>query len=99
MLIRRSNLLVPLADVGAVVDAWEHNADAVTLDLGSAAGGAHQALYPSIRNAITAAGRAAAEVFVRVSDGSLTADLEASVWPGLSGIMLRQVETAADVAD
>ncbi len=38
-------------------------------------------------------------MFVKVQDASLTADLEAAIWPGLRGIVLPRVESAADVAD
>ena len=33
ILVRRSNLLVPLTDNSAVDDEWRHDADAITLDL------------------------------------------------------------------
>ena len=33
ILIRRSNLLVPITDSQAVSQAWRYNADAITLDL------------------------------------------------------------------
>ena len=95
MLIRRTNLLLPAADASRVADAWRHGADAITLDLESGDAGAHAGL----RTAIAAAGKGAAEVFVRVNDGTMTTDLEAAVWPGLRGIVLRRVESAADIAD
>lgn len=92
ILIRRSNLLVPAADAAAVRDAWRHNADAVTLDLSDGA------QRPSeLKDAIASAGQGGAEVFVRVSKAALRQDLEAAVWPGLRGIMLPQVEVAADL--
>ena len=88
MLIRRSNLLVPAADAAAVRDAWRHGADAITLALGNSRG--------SVEEAIAAAGKGGAEVFVRVS--APKEDLAASVRPGLRGIVLPQVDTAAEVA-
>jgi citrate lyase subunit beta/citryl-CoA lyase len=93
MLIRRSNLLVPLTDAAAVRDAWRHDADAVTLDLNDA----HARTL--MKDAAGAAGKAGAEVFVRVSrvKTALRADLEASVWPGVRGIVLPRVESAKDV--
>jgi citrate lyase subunit beta/citryl-CoA lyase len=89
MLIRRSNLLAPIADVAG---AWRHNADAITLAL---PGGDARA---GVKEAIAAAGRGGAEVFVRVDQSALRADLEAAVWPGLTGIVLPQVDTAAEVS-
>lgn len=96
ILVRRSNLLVPVTDAHAVRQAWRHNADAITLDLEDEKKAQACAL---IKDAIALAARAGAEIFVRVDDSSLTTDLEASVWLGLRGIMLPRVESAADVAE
>lgn len=93
ILVRRSNLLLPLRDAAAVAGAWRHNADAITLMLDGAA------IAPdSIKAAIAAAAKGGAEVFVRVDKASLQTDLEAAVWPGVCGIMLPLVESAAEVA-
>jgi len=92
ILVRRSNLQVPIADAGAVADAWRHHADAITLDVTGAAVNSN-----AVRAATVAVARGGAEVFVRVEKTSLQAGLEASVWPGLSGIMLPCVESAAEV--
>jgi citrate lyase subunit beta / citryl-CoA lyase len=93
MLIRRSNLLVPLQDAGFIENAWRYDADAVTLcpdDAGSEG--------ERVRGALGPVARGAAEVFVRVRAARLDDDLEAAVWPGLSGIVLADVEAAAQVA-
>jgi citrate lyase subunit beta/citryl-CoA lyase len=95
MLIRRSNLLVPLADAAAVNDSWRHDADAVTLDLERCGA---RVSHAAMQAAIAVAGRGAAEVFVRPEKARLEAGLDASVWPGLRGVMLPQVESAAYVA-
>ena len=99
ILVRRSNLKVPVNDADGVSQAWRHNADAITLDLeaGVAEGNAHA--RDAVKDAIALSGRGAAEVFVRVNPSSLHADLEASVWPGVRGIMLPHVESAAEVTD
>jgi citrate lyase subunit beta/citryl-CoA lyase len=100
ILIRRSNLIVPITDADSVNEAWRHNADAITLDLEDGVDAARKAKARGlVKDAITSTGRGAAEVFVRVNKSSLHADLEASVWPGVRGIMLPQVESAAEVAD
>src|SRR5688500_10065253 len=88
MLIRRSNLLIPIADAA---DAWRHGADAVTLDL---ARGASRA---GLKEAIAQAGKGGAEVFVRVDKAALKDDVATSVCPGLHGILLPQVESGAEV--
>ena len=98
--IRRSNLMVPITVERFVQNAWRHNADAVTLDL-------EDGVLPSqkvearalVKEAIPLAGRGGAEVFVRVNKASLGADLEAAVWPGLTGIMLPKIERADEVND
>jgi citrate lyase subunit beta / citryl-CoA lyase len=100
ILVRRSNLMVPVNDADSVSQAWRHNADAITLDLEDsvlAAGNARA--RDGVKDAIASSRRGAAEVFVRVNKSSLHADLEASVWPGVRGIMLPRVESAAEVTD
>ena len=93
ILIRRSNLLVRIADAVAVASAWRHNADAITLDLD----GADSAARTNVRDAIAAAAQGAAEVFVKAGSDNLRADLEAAVWPGLRGVMLDAVQSASQV--
>lgn len=95
LLVRRSNLLVPVTDADALGQAWRHNADAITLDLGR--GDPAQA-RARVKDAIAPAAQGAAEIFVRVGAGALAAGLEASVWPGLRGVMLPRIGSAADVA-
>ena len=93
MLIRRSNLMVSAAAADSVSTAWRHDADAITLDLTGSDAGARA----RVRDAIASAARGAAEIFVRVDTNSLQADLETAVWPGLRGVMLPRVESAAEV--
>jgi citrate lyase subunit beta/citryl-CoA lyase len=93
ILVRRSNLLVRVADADGVKSAWRHNSDAITLD----PGGADAAAKKRLKDAIASAAQGAAEVFVRVYQDTLRADLEAAVWPGLRGIMLSRAESAAQV--
>jgi citrate lyase subunit beta / citryl-CoA lyase len=100
ILIRRSNLLVPMSDPRQVDNAWRHDADAITLDLESGVSPEQKEdARVRVKDALAKAARGGAEVFVRVNDSTLTEDLEAAVWPGLSGIMLPCVESAADIAE
>jgi citrate lyase subunit beta/citryl-CoA lyase len=100
LLIRRSNLLVAVTDTDAVANAWRHDADAITLDLEEGVAADRKAeARTRLKDAIVSAARGAAEVFARVNDSSITEDLEAVVWPGLRGIVLPRVESAADVAE
>lgn len=93
ILVRRSNLLVSIGDAGGIKSAWRHNADAVTLDLA----GADAAARAKVRDAIAAAGQGAAEVFARIEQPTLKQDLAAAVWPGLCGIVLAHVDSAAEI--
>jgi citrate lyase subunit beta/citryl-CoA lyase len=79
-------------------DRWLHAPDAVTLDLEDGVSQGRKAEARAlVKEALPLAGRGAAEVFVRVNAPYLYADLEASVWPGLTGIMLPKAERASDV--
>jgi citrate lyase subunit beta/citryl-CoA lyase len=98
IVVRRSNLLVPITDADKVNQAWRHNADAITLDLEDGVVAARKAeARGMVQDAIAPSGQGGAEVFVRVNKSSLHADLEASVWPGVRGIMLSQAGSAAEV--
>ena len=99
MLIRRSNLMVPITNPRFVSRAWRHNADAITLDLEDSVLDTRKTEARAlVQEAIGQVGQGAAEVFVRVNKPFVHADIEASVWPGLHGIMLPGVETAGEVA-
>src|SRR5919201_4958542 len=98
MLIRRSNLMVPITNPRFVSGAWRHNADAITLDLEDSVVETRKTEARAlVKEAIAQVGQGAAEVFVRVNKPFAQADMAASVWPGLGGIMLPRVETADDV--
>lgn len=100
MLIRRSNLMVPVTNAKFAAGAWRHGADAITLDLEDGVVPALKAgARELVRDAVAVAGKGAAEVFVRVNKEFLVADVEASTWPGLAGIMLPKVESAEDVVE
>ena len=100
ILIRRSNLMVPVTNAKFVAGAWRHGADAITLDLEDGIVPALKAeTRELVKDAITVAGKGAADVFVRVNKEFLVADVEASVRPGLAGIMLPRVESPEDVIE
>ncbi|MDP3064457.1 MAG: aldolase/citrate lyase family protein [Chloroflexota bacterium] len=95
---RRSNLMVPVTDEAAVAKAWTWQPDAVTLDLEELVlpelRGRAQGL---VREAIPVVRKGGAEVFVRVNRDATYADLEASVWEGLTGVTLPGAEDADEV--
>ena len=100
ILIRRSNLMVPVTNAKFVKGAWRHGADAITLDLEDGVVPALKVRARDlVKDAVAAAGKCAAEVFVRVNKEFLAADIDASVWPGLSGIMVPKVESPEEVIE
>ncbi len=100
ILIRRSNLMVPVTNAKFVQGAWRYGSDAITLDLEDGVTPALKAEARGlVQDAVSKAGKGAAEVFVRVNKEFLEADVEASVWPGLAGIILPKVESPEDVIE
>ena len=98
ILVRRSNLLIPATQLRMVRWGWQHNADAVTIDLQDSIPAAEvETARETLPAAIAHAGRAGAEVFVRVNARSVYADCAAAVGPQLRGIVLPGAESAADV--
>src|SRR3954463_13974898 len=99
VLVRRSNLLGPVTDGDAVAAAWKSGADALTFDLeGTVVSGRKSEARDRVKAAVTMARPGGAEVFVRANKDFLDADLASCVWPGLSGIVLAQAESADEAA-
>ena len=101
LLIRRSTLILPVNIPRFVEKAHLRGADAVMLDLEDAVPPAEKhTARQRVREGLALVGRGGAEVFVRVNNDPalLTADLEASVHPGLQGICFPKTESAAQVA-
>lgn len=96
--VRRSHLLVSAGDEAALDASWTHHADAVVLDLAEAVPtAAKPRARARIQAAIPVAARGGAEVFVRINPTLAYADIMASAWPGLSGVVVTGAETAVDV--
>ncbi len=99
--VQRSMLILPVNNPLFVEKAYLRGADAIVLDL-------EDAVPPKekdparrlVRDAIVAAGRGGADVFVRINNdpGMLDPDLEASVHAGLHGIFLPKMETGNQVS-
>ena len=98
--IRRSRLFMP-ANVRKFVDsAYLRNADTVILDLEDSVPESEKvATRKLIRELIPIAGKGGSEVFIRINNTKelLKGDLEASIWPGASGVYLPMVETGQEV--
>jgi citrate lyase subunit beta/citryl-CoA lyase len=96
--VRRSWLLVPAhrTDLVELVDSF--GADVIVLDLEDLVHDQRKhAARANIRAGIERARRGGAEVFVRCDLELLYADLDASVWRGLQGIVLPKVTSVAQV--
>lgn len=95
--IRRSLLALSIDDAELRTKAHASWADAIVLDIARKPGVDWQAdLRARMPAAIHAAASGGAEVFVRV-DGAALAELDATVFGGLSGVVLAGVRTAADI--
>jgi citrate lyase beta subunit len=100
MLIRRSNLMISATDAKSIQSAWQHDADAITLDLQDGIPRSSiETARDSLGQSIAHAGRGASDVFVRVNAEFLYSDIQAAVWPGLSGIVLHGVDSVRLVAE
>jgi len=92
--IRRSLLLLPLV---LPLPEWalKSDADAIILDMISITPEARSQISSQLLTpVVTGATRTGAEVFIRTGRESAWADLELTVRPGLTGVVLAQVESA-----
>lgn len=99
-LIRRSRLIMPANERKYIEKAHLRNADAVVLDLEDSVPVSEKvATRAVIKDSLALVGRGGSDVLVRVNhtDELLKGDVEASVWPGLSGIFFPKVETGEQV--
>jgi citrate lyase subunit beta/citryl-CoA lyase len=98
--IRRSWLIVPAHDDTRVAEAAQSGADVVVLDLQDTVHDSKkQEARERIRGAIPQLCERGIEVFVRSDIELLYADLHASVWRGLSGVMLPGVTSVEQVQE
>ena len=98
--VRRSHLIVSAWDEAQVEASWTHEADAVVLDLADSVPDVEKPrARDHIQAAIPIAARGGAEVFVRLNKELAYADIAASTWPGLTGVVLTGAETAAEVEE
>ena len=96
--VRRSHLLVAANDVEVIQSSWTHNADAVILDLGDSVPDQDKSHARSlVKDSLAVASRGAADVFVNVEKRFIHADINASVWPGLKGIVYTGAESGGEI--
>ncbi len=98
--VRRSWLIVPAHDEKRLKQAAKSGADVVALDLEDTVHDSrkHEA-RENIRDAIGIIRDAGSEVFVRCDPELLYADMAASVWRGLSGVILPGLTSAERVRE
>lgn len=98
--VRRSWLIVPAHDSDRLAEAAQSGADVIVLDLQDTVHDTkkHEA-RARVREAIPQLCEQGAEVFIRADIELLYADLHASVWKGLSGVMLPGVTSVEQVRE
>jgi citrate lyase subunit beta/citryl-CoA lyase len=97
--IRRSVLALSIDDAQLGEKAYASWADAIILDCAKHPGRDWQAdLKARVPAAIQAAARGGAEVFVRVNRDSAAAELEAVVFSGIAGVVLKGVTAPEDMS-
>ena len=98
--VRRSWLLVPASDESQVAEASSSRADVVVLDLVELVSeGEKPSARGCVKDAISSVSRGGAEVFVQVEPDLMYADLHASVWPGLSGVVISRLESVREAEE
>ena len=96
--VRRSTLAMPVNVRRFVENAWRRNADAFILDLEDAVAPAERAHARTlVREALSLVTAGGAEAWVRINRESVEEDCEASVWPGLTGIILPKTQAPEEV--
>jgi citrate lyase subunit beta/citryl-CoA lyase len=97
--IRRSWLLTPMSKEDQIAQAHQQGADVVVLDLVELVAEEDKpAARERVASAINQVKAGGAEVFAQVDSELLYADLRACVWPGLTGIIVARLESAAQIA-
>ena len=100
ILVRRSNLIIPAVEQRMIRWSWKRDADAIIIDLQDGTPADEiQGVRKTLRQSIGIAGKAGAQVFVRVNPEYVYADSHAAAGPGLTGIVLPGVESADHVSE
>ena len=99
-LVRRSWFMIPATNSELMERSWSLGADVIVFDLEDLVHDdrKHEA-RKNVERGIDQARKGGAEVFVRCDLELLYADMEASVWRGLQGIILPKVSTVEQVRE
>jgi len=96
--VRRSWLIVPVSEGEQVAQALSAGADVVVLDLREFVPEQEKpAARERVPEAIGAIAGSGPEVFVQIDKEVAYADLTATVWPGVHGVMIPGVESPKDI--
>ena len=96
--IRRSWLLVPVLRPERLLSATSAGADVVILDLAEFVAEADKpAAREAVKDNLEPAKAGGAEVFIQIDPELMLADLRASVWPGLNGVVISRANTPDQV--
>lgn len=98
--IRRSSLIMPVNVPKFVEKAWTRGADAIVLDLEDSVSPAQKpAARAMVKDAIPVAAKGGSDILVRINKPfeMALADIDASVWPGLSAIHFPKAEWAEEI--
>ncbi len=98
--MRRSWLLVPMSKPELIAQAAQSGADAIVLDFFElVAEKDKHAARENFQAAIYTVKAGGAEVFAQIDPDFLHVDLQACVWPGLSGIVMSRAESPSQIRD
>jgi citrate lyase subunit beta / citryl-CoA lyase len=99
-IVRRSSLIMPVNQPRFVEKAYLRGADAIILDLEDSVPPAEKGRARTmVKDAIPVAARGGADVFVRINKPveMMVEDLEAAIYPGLTGLAVPKVESATEI--
>lgn len=96
--VYRCALWVPVNNPRLVERAWTRRADAIILDLEDSVPMSQKEKARSlVHDAIPMVAKGGASVFVRINKEFIHADLNASVWPGVSRVLHPKTESSQEV--
>jgi len=96
--IRRSILALSIDDPLLEKKSFDSWADAIILDFSKKSNcGWQQDIHSRMPEAINIAAKGGAEIFIRIDNKFAKSELEATIFPGISGIVLKGAHSAADL--
>jgi len=98
MIVRRSKLYVPVNREKFVEKAWTRDADCIILDLEDSIAPNDKAIARKmIKDVIPHVSKGGAEIQVRINREFEEEDLDASIIPGLTSLMITKCESTAEI--